>query len=185
MNNFYADFISRDLRFDSPQRFCDPGLLEPTTRELVYRLLHEAHQIGIELMIYETYRSRQRQLELFNHGATKLQRVGVHHYGLACDIVRLVCGEPSWKGDFSFLGKLAQSCGLIWGGDWGAPGVKHTFVDSVHVQRCTVARQGELFAGVWYPDESYNPYADVDRVLVASGTGPISPPAIVPDAKRT
>jgi len=31
---------------------------------------------------------------------------------------------------------------MIWGGDWGAPHIKHSFVDSVHVQRCTVARQG-------------------------------------------
>ena len=28
---------------------------------------------------------------------------------------------------FSLLGTLAQAHGLIWGGDWGAPGVHHSF----------------------------------------------------------
>jgi|ERR1022692_1790665 hypothetical protein len=72
-------------------------------------------------MIYETYRSQNRQMELFNQSATKLRIVGVHHFGLACDIVRMVGGEACWKGDFSFLGQLAHSSGLIWGGDWEIP----------------------------------------------------------------
>ncbi|MGA8622817.1 MAG: hypothetical protein WB660_30375 [Candidatus Sulfotelmatobacter sp.] len=88
----------------------------------------------------------------------------MHHYGLACDIVRVAGGEPSWKGDFSFLGQL-QSSGLISRGDWGAPHIKHNFIDSVHVQRRTVARQGDLFAGTWYPDETYNPYDDVQNLF--------------------
>ncbi len=136
-------------------------------RQLVEDIVTSANQMGIELMIYETYRSQDRQQELFNQGATKLRTAGVHHFGLACDIVRVVGGEPCWKGDFSFLGHLAQSCGLIWGGDWGAPTIKHNFVDSVHVQRCTVARQGNLFAGVWYPDATYNPYEDGQHLLAA------------------
>jgi hypothetical protein len=160
MGNFHTDVISHDARFTSITRVNDASLLEPTMRQLVVGIVSAAHQMGIEIMIYETYRSQNRQQELFNHGATKLRTVGVHHYGLACDIVRVVGGEPSWKGDFSFLGHLAQSCGLIWGGDWGAPNIKHDFVDSVHVQRCTVARQADLFAGIWYPDDTYNPYED-------------------------
>jgi hypothetical protein len=174
--NFYDEVISRDARFDSPKRLDDVELLEPITRLLVERIVTSATQMGIEVIIYETYRSQQRQQELFNHGATKLRRVGVHHYGLACDIVRVVDGEPSWKGDFSFLGQIAQSCSLIWGGDWGAPHIKHSFVDSVHVQRCTVARQGDLFAGIWYPDENYNPYDDVQPVFATK-----KPPASAGD----
>ena len=111
--------ISQDPRFDSVARVSDPSLLEPATRKLVERVISAAQQMGIAIMIYETYRSQDRQQELFSQGATKLRQVGVHHYGLACDVVRVVGGEPSWKGDFSFLGQLAQSSGLIWGGDWG------------------------------------------------------------------
>ena len=86
----------------------DLSLLEPATRQLVESLVCAAQQMEIEVMIYETYRSQNRQQELFNNGATKLRTVGVHHYGLACDIVRVAAGEPWWKGDFSFLGQLAQ-----------------------------------------------------------------------------
>jgi hypothetical protein len=168
MGNFYSDVISHSSLFNSPGRVDDPTLLEPITQQLIQRIVTSARQMGIEVMIYETYRSRQRQEELFNNGATKLRQVGVHHYGLACDIVRSIAGEPSWKGDFSFLGQLAQSCGLIWGGDWGAPHIKHSSIDSVHVQRCTVARQGDLFSGVWYPNENYNPYDDRQPLLLTS-----------------
>jgi hypothetical protein len=45
------------------------------------------------------------------------------------------------------------------GGDWGSPGARHKFVDSVHVQRCAIPRQKALFAGIWYPGEDYDPYA--------------------------
>ncbi len=173
MGNFYTDVICKDPRFNSLPRVSDPALLEPATCKLVEGVVAAAQQMGIEVMIYETYRSQDRQQQLFNNGATQLRTVGVHHYGLACDIVRAVGGEPSWKGDFSFLGQLAHSSGLIWGGDWGAPGIKHRFVDSVHVQRCTVARQGDLIAGVWYPDDIYNPYGDGQHLFVAA----ITPPA--------
>jgi D-alanyl-D-alanine carboxypeptidase len=159
-------------RFGSVVRIGDPSLLEPMMRQLVERLVASAQQMGIEVMIYETYRSQDRQQALFNSGATKLRTVGVHHYGLACDIVRVVGGEPCWKGDFTFLGQLAQSSGLIWGGDWGAPNLKHSFIDSVHVQRCTVARQGDLFAGAWYPDESYNPYNEGHHLFAAAKKQP-------------
>jgi hypothetical protein len=167
MGNFYTDVISQDERFSSVKRVNDSELLEPGTRQLAAAIISAARPMGIDLMVYETYRSQDRQQELFNQGATKLRAVGVHHYGLACDIVRVVNGEPSWKGDFSFLGQLAQSSGLIWGGDWGAPHIKHSFIDSVRVQRCTVARQADLFDGIWFPDEAYNPYDDHHNLLAS------------------
>jgi hypothetical protein len=181
MGNFYTDVISSDSHFHSVKRVSDASLLEPITRQLVEGIVSAARQMGIEVMIYETYRSQARQQELFNQGATKLRTVGVHHYGLACDIVRVVGGEPSWKGDFSFLGQLAHSSGLIWGGDWGAPNIKHNFIDSVHVQRCTVARQGALFAGTWYPDATYNPYEDGQHLFTAA----IKPVGSSPGKKGT
>jgi hypothetical protein len=170
MGTFYTDVIQKDTRFQSAARVADLALLEPTTRRLVQQIVDGAQKMGISLMVYETYRSQARQQELFQNGATKLAKVGVHHYGLACDIVRDVAGEPSWKGDFAFLGELAHASGLIWGGDWGNPNIKHSFVDAVHVQRCTIARQPALFAGTWYPDDAYNPCADDPHVLFAAAT---------------
>src|SRR5271165_3677689 len=170
MGNFYTEAIENDPHFNSTKRVADPALLEPITRQLVEQIIEAARQMGINLMIFETYRSQARQQELFDQGATKLRTVGVHRYGLACDIVKMVGGEPSWKGDFSFLGQLAHASGLVWGGDWGNPTIKHDFIDAVHVQRCTIARQHALFAGTWYPDDAYNPYADDQHLLFTTVT---------------
>src|SRR5262249_41538532 len=115
MSNFYLDVISPDPRFESLKRIDDPSLIEPITRAAVQAIIDDARALGTELMIFETYRSQQRQEALFNQGASKLKTVGVHHFGLACDLVKVAAGEPSWKGDFSFLGTLAREHGLIWG----------------------------------------------------------------------
>ena len=186
MGNFFTDVIEKDPRFNSTKRIADPALLEPTTRALVQQIIEAAEETGISLMIFETYRSQARQQELFNQGATKLRTVGVHRYGLACDIVKVVGGEPSWKGDFSFLGQLAHSSGLIWGGDWGNPAIKHDFIDAVHVQRCTIARQHGLFAGTWYPDDTYNPYTDDQHLLFTAVTqaAPVQEAEAAPPARK-
>lgn len=167
MASFYTDVIEIDPRFDSVDRIDDPNLLEPVTRRLVRQIVVQAKAMGLDVTIYETYRSQARQRVLFSQHVTQLENVGVHHYGLACDIVMLSGGEPSWEGDFSFLGRLAHSDGLIWGGDWGNPNSPHSFIDPHHVQRCTVARQADLFAGNWYPDGSYDPYRDISRLRPA------------------
>jgi len=158
MGNFYTDVIRKDGRFKSAKRINDLALLEPVTRKIVKRIMADAAEAGIKLMVFETYRSQARQQKLHEKGASQLKTVGVHQYGLACDLVKDVGGDPSWKGDFKFLGKLAKKHKMIWGGDWGKPGVKPHFYDGVHVQRCTVARQKSLFSGAWYPDEDYDPY---------------------------
>jgi hypothetical protein len=161
MGNFYTDTIQKDPRFNSTKRIDDPALLEPKTRSLVAAIIADAVANGMKLMIFETYRSEKRQLALFAQGATKLKQVGVHHYGLACDLVKDIGGQPSWKGDFSMLGDLARHHAMIWGGDWGTPGSKHTFIDDDHVQRCSVGRQASLFGGTWYPANNYDPYNDL------------------------
>jgi|UPI0003828528 hypothetical protein len=168
MGTFYTDVIEQDPRFTSASRISDPELLEPITRELVEGIIAAAEEQGFDLMIFETYRSQERQEQLFLQGATQLRRVGVHHFGLACDIVRSVNGEPSWKGDFSIVGQLAESAGLVWGGNWGNPNIHHNFIDQPHVQRCTIARQASLFSGLWYPDDLYNPLDEEPHMLFAS-----------------
>jgi|GEM_PF-344475 len=159
--NFFTNVISRDPRFHSTERIDDPMLLEPNTREKVMKIISDARHLGIELMIYETYRSAQRQKELFEQGASKIRFVGVHHYGLACDLVKRINGEPNFKGDFEFLGQLARKNRMIWGGDWGHPGLKPSFYDGDHVQRIAVHRQTSLFDGSWYPDDNYDPWTDL------------------------
>jgi hypothetical protein len=157
MGNFYTDVIKKDPRFKSTKPIGDMKLLEPVTRQKVQQIIDDAAALGIKLMVYETYRSQERQELLYQQKATQLETVGVHHYGLACDLVKDVGGHPSWKGDFKFIQKLAKKNGFIWGGDWGKPGVKPKLYDPGHVQRCTVARQKALFNGTWYPDDDYDP----------------------------
>jgi hypothetical protein len=89
---------------------------------------------------------------------TQIKTAGVHHYGLACDIVKLVQGQPSWKGDCTILERLAQKHGLIEGGNWGHPDPFKGFQDLDHLQFCSVARQQAVFKLEGYPDQTYNPY---------------------------
>lgn len=158
MPNFYTDVIRKDPRFNLSTRVADPTLLEPTTRAAVSGIVADAMAQGIQLMIFETYRSQVRQELLFKQGASKLQHVGDHHWGVAADLVVVVDNEPTWKFDYSFLGPLAIKHGLVWGGDWAEPKIKHSFVDSDHVQRILVSDQNKLFSGTWYPDDNYSPY---------------------------
>lgn len=158
MGNFYEDIIQEDPRYNSIHPVSDLSLLEPVTKAAVEAILSEAASMGIDLMVFETYRSQELQEIYYDRGVTQLQNVGVHHYGLAADIVKSENGEPSWDGDFSFLGPLAMKNGLIWGGDWGEPDRPHTFRDYVHVQRIRVKDQGPLFRGEWYPGPDYDPW---------------------------
>jgi hypothetical protein len=58
VGSFYTDVISQDPRCDSLARVAAPALLEPTTRQRVEGIVHAAQQMGIEVMVYETYRSQ-------------------------------------------------------------------------------------------------------------------------------
>lgn len=149
--SYYTDVIAKSPLFHATAACKSLDMLEPVTRAAVQAILAESAAAGMPLMVFETYRSTERQGALFAQGATQLRTVGVHHYGLAADLVKDVAGEPSWKGSFAFLGPLAVKHGLIWGGDWGEPNLPHGFRDMDHVQRCTLAQQDDLFAGRWYP----------------------------------
>jgi len=141
MGNFYTDAIRKDARFASLQPIHDLALLEPVTRSKVLAIIADAAAAGIKLMPTRPAEARRGKTRLYHQRATKLKTVGVHHYGLACDLVKDIAGEPSWKGDFAFLGRLAKKHKMIWGGDWRSPGARHEFVDSVACPalRCTAA----------------------------------------------
>jgi hypothetical protein len=95
MGNFYIDVIRKDARFGSLTPVHDLALLEPVTRGKVLAIIADAAAAGIKLMAYETFRGQAHQTKLFHQKATKLKKVGVHHYGLACDLVKDVEGQPS------------------------------------------------------------------------------------------
>src|SRR5438552_8547538 len=66
MASFFEDVIRSDSRFNSVKRVADINLLEPVTRSAVSRIVEDAGALGIDLMVFETYRSQARQQELFN-----------------------------------------------------------------------------------------------------------------------
>src|SRR6185437_16528713 len=79
---------TNDSRFHNLNRVADLNLLEPKTRSIIQTIIDRATQGGIPVMVFETFRSQERQAQLFAQGASTLKTVGVHHYGLACDIVK-------------------------------------------------------------------------------------------------
>ena len=165
MTNFYKDTICRDSRFETMHQVNDMGLLEPTFRAKVEGIIADAMAKGVELLVLETYRSKARQLVLFNKGATQIPKVGVHHFGLACDLGILKAGGSiNWKADYGILGKLAVVRRAIWGGDWGLPKQPHNFRDYDHVQGISVRRQTMLFNGTWYPSGNYDPITELASV---------------------
>lgn len=159
--NFYKNVITTNLAFKTKERVSAIHLLEPEFRRRMQNVIDDAKLLGYELRIIETYRSKERQLDLYNQKKTKLKTVGVHHYGLAADVVKIVNGKPSWEGDWSFLGKLAEKHKLIWGGDWGFPNRKTSFYDAVHLQMVSVKNQEKLFRETWYPESDYSPYENL------------------------
>lgn len=153
--SFYTDIIQKDARYRSKTPIRDPRLLEPVFREAVLAIIADAAKENVALSVLETYRSKELQELYFERGATQLRTVGVHHYGLACDLGIMIAGAINWKADYSILGKLAAAHGLVWGGDWADPKDPHSFRDYDHVQRVAVADQPRLFNGSWYPDNMY------------------------------
>lgn len=160
MGSFY-DTLRNSPAFRSDVVCKDMTLLEPGTRAAVLATIAEAHTaLNVDLRVMETYRSQTRQSALFVKHFTQLRVVGCHGYGVACDFGVFVNGVYQGNAKpYAFLRELARKHGLISGIDWGHP-TTGSFVDSGHVQRVPVWRQGALFGGSWYPPAIYDPYAD-------------------------
>jgi hypothetical protein len=171
MPTFYNDVIEKSPYFTTLALYRELDLVEPITRTAIEAIVSDAakeHQI--KLMVFETFRSVARQEYLFQNGKTQLSQVGVHHYGLAADLVVVKNGQPTWDVDYSFLKPLAQRHGLVSGIDWHHPLMKNRFVDADHVQRINVEDQGKLFSGAWYPDEHYSAFTAKEEADMSSSS---------------
>lgn len=149
--NFFVDVIQRDSRYRSTAAVNDVALLEPGFRAKAQSVVDAAAARGIHLVSVETFRSSERQQQLYDQGKTRLRVVGVHHYGLALDFAKRVGGRLSWDGDWSFMAELAAANAVVSGYDWGQPDKPHSFRDPGHLQGVTIEEQRGLFAGTWYP----------------------------------
>lgn len=186
MGNFFTDVIQRDARYRSVSPVNDLALLEPGFRAKAQAVVAAAGTLGIELVSTETYRSSERQQQLFDAGKTQLRIVGVHHYGLAIDFAKRVGGRLTWDGDWTFLCKLAAACGVVAGGDWGLPDQPHSFRDWDHLQGVAIAEQGALFAGSWYPgtEDGVGGVAPIPVILAPHPPPPAVPAGLSPDQAK-
>lgn len=107
-----------------PKGILTKGDIHPELAKKVNILLDEAHKQGLEVMVFEGFRSVDRQNQLYDGQRGVTQVTGgnsYHNYGLAVDIVfKDKNGNPSWaeNHDWKKLGEIGKSLGLKWGGDF-------------------------------------------------------------------
>lgn len=112
-------------------------LLEPTFKQkllTVFKVMKE--QYGYEMAMIEGYRSPQRQNKLAQLGSNVTNAKAFqsyHQYGKAADCAfykngKLIISErdPWAMRGYELYGKVAQSVGLTWGGNWKMMDFGHT-----------------------------------------------------------
>ncbi|EAC6449946.1 M15 family peptidase [Listeria monocytogenes] len=105
--------------------------LADNTKAAARKLLDWAEKNGIEVLIYETIRTKEQQAANVASGASQTMR-SYHLVGQALDFVMAKSKTVDWGAYRSDKGKKfvakAKSLGFEWGGDWSG------FVDNPHLQ---------------------------------------------------
>ncbi|EMY1286415.1 M15 family metallopeptidase [Listeria monocytogenes] len=105
--------------------------LADNTKAAARKLLDWSESNGIEVLIYETIRTKEQQVANVNSGASQTMR-SYHLVGQALDFVMAKGKTVDWGAYRSDKGKKfvakAKSLGFEWGGDW------YGFVDNPHLQ---------------------------------------------------
>lgn len=151
--NWYTEGLMKHPKFHSKDRVGREGLdtLYPPFRVVVLIMETLIAQAKLPFELYETYRSAERQVHMYNTGVSKLRTGGIHTYGCAVDFVPKVNGKWTWdvpREQWLQLGQIGKSLGLCWGGDW------KTLVDCPHFQCVSVAGQAALYKGDYPKIES-------------------------------
>lgn len=118
----------------------DINALHPDLQEKISELLAVCEQSGLKIGICECLRTKAEQDALYAKGRTAPGSIvtnakgstysSMHQWGVAFDFYRND-GSSAYKdadGFFTKVGKIGQSLGLEWGGDWEKP------VDKPHFQ---------------------------------------------------
>ncbi|EMK1230720.1 M15 family metallopeptidase [Listeria monocytogenes] len=105
--------------------------LADNSKAAARKLLDWSESNGIEVLIYETIRTKEQQAANVNSGASQTMR-SYHLVGQALDFVMAKGKTVDWGAYRSDKGKKfvakARSLGFEWGGDWSG------FVDNPHLQ---------------------------------------------------
>lgn len=125
--------------------------LHPKVAEAARKLIEQAYQRGIFVLITQGYRSMEEQARLYAMGRTKPGKIvtnakpgySYHNYGLAIDFCLLRNGRAVWTvdDDWRTVAQLAKGLGFEWGGDWKG------FKDYPHLQMTFGLSIKDLLAG--------------------------------------
>ncbi len=129
----WLDELKKSPKFHSLEPVRDLDLLYPPFRIKIELLLRKAEGANLPVMVFETFRSQERQEKLYEQKRTKIRSNGGHYFGVCADLVwTLDSGAPSWEepfaGAWESLAGIGRRLNLIWGGDW------KRFVDKPHWQ---------------------------------------------------
>ena len=112
--------------------------LAPLAREKCLRWIDGCKEIGIDVLVYCTYRDATEQDELYKQGReTPGRKVtnakggdSLHQYRCAWDAVPLKLGKPQWGDSEAYLkmGQVAEKLGIDWAGRW------KSFRETAHFQ---------------------------------------------------
>ncbi|WP_112179511.1 MULTISPECIES: M15 family metallopeptidase [Paraliobacillus] len=124
-----------------------PTALHPIVEEKKNRLIEQAAEKGITIVITAGFRSQDEQDNLYAQGRTDDGSIvtnaeggqSYHNYGLAIDFaLELTNGDIIWdleydgnengQSDWSEVVAIAKELGFSWGGDWA------NFQDNPHLQ---------------------------------------------------
>ena len=116
----------------------DVNLLHPKLRALIPILMEKWRAAGLNVLITQTFRTKDEQEALYAQGRTKPGPVvtkarypySAHNWGVAFDFCRNAKGREYDDSDgfFRRVAAIAKPYGLSWGGDWT------TFVDKPHLE---------------------------------------------------
>lgn len=118
---YLDEIVIKGSKYD---RIDDLDLLNDTFRVKVDSFLVDCKSQGIEVIVFETWRTPERQDKLKKKGLSKLSGgYSKHQHGKAIDVVPIINGKPKWKGKgmtqlWYKIGKIGESYDLTWGGRW-------------------------------------------------------------------
>lgn len=102
--------------------------LVPRLVDLYCLFLEECHRQGLKFVVTCTTRTKEEQAELVRAGKSRTMK-SKHLDGKAFDIAVIKNGKVSWDfEDYKPYGKIGESVGLAWGGNW------KTFKDGPHFE---------------------------------------------------
>lgn len=111
----------------------DISALSPAAQKACRLFMQRCKERGLPVYITETYRSQERQNELYAQGRTKPGKVVTwtknsrHKSRRAWDICKMTGGKADWSdsGFFKACGAVARGLGITWGGEWKMPDMPH------------------------------------------------------------